>query len=135
METNCAMANLVKKLLGELMELEIVYGYMIQNAPTEEARRITEMNLRTVRMTKELLEEMYRAITGEMFTPIGEAIEVVPVFATFMEAARYAFIEETQVIRGLKELYLTADECHRDHLFSQMVEHQLNAMRLLYLDL
>ena len=132
---NFPMANLVKKVLGELMELELVYGYMLQNAPTEEARRVVEMNLRTVRMTKEVLQALYCALTGEMYTPLGEAMEEVPVFATFMEAARYAFIEETQVIRGLKELYLMAETCHRDQLFSQMVEHQLNAMRLLFLDM
>ncbi len=125
----------VKYLLKELMELEVVYGYMLLNAPTEEARRMTELNLITVRNTKDILTKMYNDLTGNSLPLLGEILEEVPVFADFMEAARYAFKEELQVIHLLKELYLATETCHHNSIFGCIVEHQSNAMRLLYLDL
>ncbi len=130
--TNCSP---VKYLLKELMELEVVYGYMLLNAPTEEARRMTELNLMTVRNTKDILTKMYNDLTGDSLPLMGEILEEIPVFAEFMEAARYAFKEELQVIHLLKELYLATESCHHHSIFGCIVEHQSNAMRLLYLDL
>jgi|GEM_PF-1203526 len=132
--TNSTMPAMVKTMLNELKELTIVYGYMLQNAPTEESRRIVELNLQTVRMTKETLMDIYRVLSGETYAPIADPILELPVFTTFMEAARYAFFKETQLIRRVKDLYLMTDHCYRDQLFNIIVEHQLNAMRLLYLD-
>ncbi|PKM86001.1 MAG: hypothetical protein CVU87_13465 [Firmicutes bacterium HGW-Firmicutes-12] len=124
----------IKSLVMELKELVIVYGYMIQNAPTEEARRLVEMNLMTVRNCLEKLEALYYEITGEMLPPYyGEASEEVPVFVNFVDAARYAFKEETQVIRMMKDLHMGVDECYHSIIFGCIVEHQLNAMRMLYL--
>lgn len=128
------MHHTIKNLAMTLKELVVVYGYMIQNAPTEEARRMIEMNLMTVRNTLEKLEALYYEMSGEMLPPYyGEAAQEVPVFINFVDAARYAFKAETQVIRMLKDLYLGIEECYRDTIFSCIIEHQLNAMRLLYL--
>lgn len=124
----------IKNLVMQLKELLVVYGYMIQNAPTEEARRIVEINLMTVRTCLEKPEELYYNMTGETLPPYyGEAAEAVPVFTNFVEAGRYAFRQETQVVRMFKDLYLSADSCYHDAIFNCMVEHQLNAMRMLYL--
>lgn len=125
--------NYIKNIIMELMELEIVYGYMINNAPTEEARRMVQMNLRTVMHTKENLSEIYEDMTCQPLPSMGEAAEEVPIFTNFVDAARYAFKEETQVIHMLKELYVMCDCCYHINTFSCIIEHQLNAMRLLYL--
>ncbi|MCR4441288.1 MAG: hypothetical protein QHH10_03630 [Peptococcaceae bacterium] len=127
------MHNTVKSLVMELTELEVVYGYMKQNAPTEDARRMVDMNLLTVKNTLSRLEDLYYEMEGSMMPPYGEAAEVVPVFVNFIDAARYAFKEETQVIHLLKDMYLAASTCYRDPIFNCLVEHELNAMRLLYL--
>lgn len=122
----------LKNLITELRQLQVVYGFMIQNAPTEEARRIVEMNLMTACL--ERLEGIFYEMTGEMLPPYyGEPLSEVPVFATFIEAARFAFLRETQVVRLLKDLHRMADECHHMTIFDCIVEHMLNAMRMLYL--
>ncbi len=130
---NCALHHLLKTTISELMEVQVVYGYMIQNAPTEEARRIIEQNRKTVMNTLKIAEDLYEESTGDMVPPMNEFMEEIPIFADFVAAARYAFIEETQLIRLVKQLYLMADSCTRDTLFSILIEHILNAMRLLYL--
>jgi len=127
------MQNTVKSLVMELAELVLVYGYMHQNAPTEDARRMVEMNLLAVKNTLARLEDLYFEMEGVKMPPYGEAAEEVPVFTNFIDAARYAFKEETQVIRLLKDMYLAAVTCYRDPIFNCLIEHQLNAMRLLYL--
>ncbi|HHY06421.1 MAG TPA: hypothetical protein GX532_05525 [Clostridia bacterium] len=128
-----AMYQALRNLMMELNELLVVYGYMIQNAPTEEARRLVELNRRTVMNTKAALEKMHKDIFGKDLTDLEEAVEEVPVFTDFRTAARYAIIEETQVIHLLKNLYLRTDSCnHNDH-FNSLIEHQINAIRLLYL--
>ena len=118
----------------ELMETKVVYSYMLQNAPTEEARRLVEMNFNTTRNTIEALETLYKTIAGDIIPPCQYA-KNVPVFTDFMEAARYAFMTETQLIRKTKDLYCMIDPCYQCAIFGVIVEHQLNAMRLLYLDL
>ncbi|MDD2212137.1 MAG: hypothetical protein PHS83_03735 [Clostridia bacterium] len=128
-----AMYQALRNLMMELNELLIVYGYMIQNAPTEEARRLIELNRRTVMNTKEALVKMHKEMFGKDFTDLEEAAEEVPVFTDFRAAARYAFIEETQVIQMLKNLYLRTDSCNHNSHFNCLIEHEINAMRLLYL--
>ncbi|MDD2402109.1 MAG: hypothetical protein PHI90_07110 [Clostridia bacterium] len=125
--------NSIKSIIMELNELLVVYGYMIQNAPTEEARRMSELNKKTVITTKIFLETMYCKIFGEAIPDLGEAAKDVPVFADFRAAAQYACKEETEVISRLKNLYLKTESCYHDTIFSCLVEHQLNAMRMLYL--
>lgn len=127
------MYNSVRHLIMELNELLIVYGYMIQNAPTEEARRLSELNRRTVKATKELFGNMFNDTFNENLAAMSEVAEEVPVFAEFRAAAQYAFIEESQIIQMLKNIYLNADKCHHDMIFGQLIEHIVNAMRLLYL--
>ncbi|HHZ16860.1 MAG TPA: hypothetical protein PLJ33_01315 [Peptococcaceae bacterium] len=127
------MYNSVRHLIMELNELLIVYGYMIQNAPTEEARRLSELNRRTVKATKELFGNMFNDTFNENLAAMSEVAEEVPVFAEFRAAAQYAFIEESQIIQMLKNIYLNADKCHHDTIFGQLIEHIVNAMRLLYL--
>lgn len=127
------MYNSVRHLIMELNELLIVYGYMIQNAPTEEARRLSELNRRTIKATKELFGNMFNDTFNENLAAMSEVAEEVPVFAEFRAAAQYAFIEESQIIQMLKNIYLNADKCHHDTIFGQLIEHIVNAMRLLYL--
>jgi hypothetical protein len=127
------MYNSLRKLMMELNELLIVYGYMIQNAPTEEARRLSELNRRTVNATKEALGKMFESTFGENLAAMSEVAEEVPVFADFRAAAQYAFIEESQVIQMLKNLHMAADQCNHEAIFGQLIEHIVNAMRLLYL--
>lgn len=127
------MESTIRGLLIELMELEVVYGYMIQNAPTEEARRIVELNRMTVTKTMTKLTELYYEMNGEIMPPLGEVIEEVPEFADFVAAGNYAFKEETQVIHLLKELHNAIEPCYHMVVFDRIVEHQLNAMRILYL--
>lgn len=127
------MYNSVRHLIMELNELLIVYGYMIQNAPTEEARRLSELNRRTVKATKELFGNMFNDTFNENLAAMSEVAEEVPVFAEFRAAAQYAFIEESQIIQMLKNIYLNADKCHHDTIFGQLIEHIVNAMRVLYL--
>lgn len=133
MAMNMMHHHKIHQLVMELNELLVVYGYMIQNAPTEEARRLVELNRKTVMNTKESLFKLHRDLLGEDLTDLGEAMEEVPVFPDFRTAAQYAFIEETQVIQILKNLYLAIESCHHNTVFGFLVEHELNAMRLLYL--
>ena len=63
------MYNSVRHLIMELNELLIVYGYMIQNAPTEEARRLSELNRRTVKATKELFGNMFNDTFNKISPP------------------------------------------------------------------
>lgn len=127
------MYNSLRNLMMELNELLIVYGYMIQNAPTEEARRLSELNRKTVLSTKELLGKMYESTFSENLAAMSEVAEEVPVFPNFRAAAQYAFIEESQVIQMLKNIHMAADNCNHEAIFGQLIEHIVNAMRLLYL--
>lgn len=130
---HCTLQYLLKTTISELMEVQVVYGYMLQNAPTEEARRIVETNRKTVANSLKIAEELYEDVTGDKVPPLNEYMEDIPVFPDFVAAARYAFMEECQLIRLVKQLYLMSDSCTRDTIFSILIEHQLNAMRLLYL--
>lgn len=124
----------IRSLVMDLRTLQIVYGYMIQNAPTEEARRFVELNMMTVNHCLEKLEALYYEITGEMMPPnFTEVIEDVPIFVNFVDAARYAFRTELHVIHLMNGLHMDVEECYRHTVHHCMVEHELNAMRLLYL--
>jgi hypothetical protein len=125
--------NSLRNLMMELNELLIVYGYMVQNAPTEEARRLVELNRKTVMNTKDALGKMHKDTFGEDLSMLAEIAEEVPVFPDFRTATRYALLEETQVIQMLKNHYLATETCHHNTIFNSLVEHQVNAMRLLYL--
>lgn len=126
--------QMIKKLVMNLKQLQIVYGYMILNAPTEEARRFIELNLMTVNHCLEKLTALYYEMAGEAMPPnFTEVIEEVPIFINFVDAARYAFKVELHVIHLLNGLYMDVDECYRSSVQHCMVEHELNAMRLLYL--
>ncbi len=118
----------------DLMKLRVAYTYMVQNAPNEEARRIVEMNLMTVNMTMEAVDALYRTIAGDVMPPCNSLMDV-PVFVDFMEAARYAFLTETQLIQRANDLHGMVEACHHMAVFRIIVAHQLNAMRLLYLDM
>jgi hypothetical protein len=123
----------IHQLIMELNELVVVYGYMIQNAPTEEARRLIELNRKTVMNTRTGLLKLHKDLLGEELTDLGEAMEEVPVFPDFRNAAQYAFIEESQIVQMLKNLYLAIESCHHNTVFNYLIEHEVNAMRLLYL--
>jgi len=122
---------MLQKLLNVLRQLLIVYGYLVQNAPSEEARRQMELNLMTVRNSIERVTEIMHEMT-EFMTPTGETLEEVPVFANFVDAARFAFVRETQVIAMANNLMMIMDECYDGSFQSLIVDHQLNAMRILY---
>lgn len=131
------MANLAilppcRNIIADLRALEVVYGYLIQNAPTEEARRLMSINLMTVRHSIEVLTGIYHQEAGEM-PPMTEIVLDVPVFTTFIDALRYAFLAETSVIEKLKNLHMMAPECHHMAIMGLIIAHQLNAMRILYL--
>lgn len=127
-----SMCSAIANIVNVLRELQVAYGYMMQNAPTEEARRIVAMNQLTVKNSLEKLGAVYLEAAGEAMGP-EEALVEVPIFGTFMEAARYAFMSELQVINMLKNLHMTIDMCYRMMLMGLLIDHQLNAMRLLYL--
>lgn len=124
--------HMIQKLMGVLRQLEVAYGYLIMNAPTEETRRMMEMNLMTVRHSMEKLHEMMNEMMEHM-TPTGETLEETPVFVNFVDAARYAFIKETQAIAMANNLIMIMDKCYHDDLQSIIVAHQLNAMRILFI--
>lgn len=126
------MPSAISNLVSDLRELLVVYGYMMQNAPTEEARRIAELNRMTVENSLRELGALYMEVVGEALTP-AEAAAQVPMFTNFMDATRYAFMKETQVIRRVSELYVMADDCYRDRVHMMLTAHELNAMRDLYL--
>lgn len=122
---------MMHRLMEVLRQLEIAYGYLIANAPTEETRRLMELNLMTVRHSMETHHEMMNEMMEQM-TPTGESLEATPVFANFVDAARYAFLKETQAIAMLNNLVMLMDECYHDNLRMMIVDHQLNAMRILF---
>ena len=125
---------LLAAIYRDLMKLKLTYSYMRQNAPTEEARRIVDLNLQTVKDSLDAIEGLHRIVADNATLPTETAMDV-PIFATFMEAARYAFTIETQVISRANSLHNTIEDCHKHKVMTMLVEHQLNAMRLLYLDL
>jgi len=123
--------HMMHKLHGVLMQLEIAYGYLVMNAPTEETRRMMEMNLMTVRNTMEKLHDMMNEMMEHM-TPTGETLEETPVFVNFVDAARYAFMKETQAIAMVSNLIMLTDVCYHPTLHGIVVDHELNAMRILF---
>lgn len=129
---NLEMLSPCKTLLADLRSLEVVYGYLVQNAPTEEARRLMTINLMTVRNSIDVLTGVYNEAAGEM-PPMTEIVLDAPIFTTFVDAARYAFLAETSIIEKLKNLHMMANECYRMTVMGLIIAHQLNAMRLLYL--
>ena len=118
----------------DLMRLRMTYNYMMQNAPSEEARRLVDMNLHTVNHTMEELERIHMAVAPHEMLPSHTPTDV-PIFTDFMEAARYAFMTETHLIQKARDLHSIIDECHHMVVFNMIVDHQLNVMRLLYLDM
>lgn len=125
------VCHTIHALMGELRGLEVVYGYLIQNAATEQARRLMELNRMTVRNTMVRLEMLLHEMPEGM-TPVGENIEDIPEFTNFVDAARYAVIEETQVIAMLNNLTMMMEECYFRTLSGLIVAHQLNIDRLLF---
>jgi len=125
---------LVASIYEDLLRLRTAYAYMVQNAPTEESRRLIDMNLNTVKYTLEQLEHLHTMLAPQQMLPTQTPLDV-PIFTNFMDAARYAFMTETQLIRKARELHSVIEVCHRLTVFNIIVDHQLNAMRLLYLDL
>lgn len=123
--------HMLQKLMEVLRQLEVAYGYLIQNAPTEEARRLMELNLMTVHHTMEKIHEMMNEMMEHM-TPTGETLAETPVFVNFVDAARFAFLKETQVIAMANNLVMMMDECYHHTLHMIIVDHQLNAMRILF---
>lgn len=123
--------HVIFRLMNVLQQLEITYGYLIQNALTEDSRRMMELNLMTVRNSLEKLEDLLHDMT-ETMTPTGETLERVPVFVNFVDAARFAFTRETQAIAMANNLIMMTDECYHITLHSIIVEEQLNAMRILF---
>ena len=124
--------HMIQKLMGVLRQLEVAYGYLIQNAPTEEARRMMELNLITVRHSMEKLHGMMNEMMEHM-TPTGETLEETPVFVNFVDAARYAFVKETQAIAMANNLIMVTHDCYHATLHGIIVDHQLNAMRILFI--
>lgn len=122
--------NMIQKLISMLRQLEITYGYLIQNAPTEDTRRSMELNLLTVRNSLERLHNILNDM--ELMTPTGETLEQVPAFANFVDAARFAFARETQAIAIANNLLMIVDHCYYSTMHSIIVDQQLNAMRILF---
>jgi len=123
--------HMLQRLMEVLKQLEVAYGYLIANAPTEEARRLMELNLMTVRHSMETHHEMMNEMMEQM-TPTGETLETTPIFTNFAEAARYAFLKETQAIAMLNNLTMLMDECYHANIHMMIVDHELNAMRILF---
>ena len=65
----------------ELNELLVVYGYMIQMHHGK-ARRLVELNRRTVMNAKAALEKMHKDIFGKDLTDLEEAVEECPYLLT-----------------------------------------------------
>lgn len=129
---NCDQTcTVIYRLMNVLQQLEITYGYLIQNAPTEDSRRMMELNLMTVRNSLERLEELLHEMTDTL-TPTGETLERVPVFVNFADAARFAFTRETQAIALANNLLMMVDDCYYSIIHSIIVDEQLNAMRILF---
>jgi hypothetical protein len=124
------VCHVINTLMDEMKKLEVVYGYLIQNAATEQARRQMELNRMTVRNTLVKLEMLLDEIPEGMM-PVGNQIVDIPEFTNFIDAARYAIMEETQVIALLNNLTMMMDECHFRTLSGLIVAHQLNIDRLL----
>ena len=121
-------------VVGELMELNMVYDCLVKNASTEEARRMMEMNRMTVHHTKKKMDQLYLEMCEEEIPPqYLEALEKPCQLIDFASAIPNAFKEELQLINWFKELYLIAPTCYRDAFFAAMVDHGNNAMRLLCL--
>ncbi len=132
MTMNCNNAcHTLHRLTELLKQLAIVYGYLIQNAPTEDSRRMMELNLMTVRNSLARLEDIMNEMS-EFMTPTGETLEQIPSFTNFVEAARFAFTRETQVIAMANNLIMMIDDCYHNSLRGIIVDHQLNAMRILF---
>ena len=125
-----AMYQAIQNLMAELNKLLITYNYMVQNAPTEGAARMMELNRNTVLCTREALQGMYKNVFGKELAEVEEAIEGVPVFTDFRNAAGFAVQEEIMVIQSLKNLYLRTDACNHNQYFNALIEHQINVMRL-----
>lgn len=123
--------HMLQRLISILRQLVVTYGYLVQNALTEDSRRQMELNLMTTRNSLERLEDVLNEMS-ETLTPTGETLEQVPVFVNFVDAARFAFIRETQAIAIANNLIMVTDDCYHDTLRSIIVEHQLNAMRILF---
>jgi hypothetical protein len=125
---------LLASIYEDLMRLRVTYNYMLINAPTEESRRLVDMNLMTVKHTMEELEHLYMAIVPDTMLPMHTPMDI-PVFVDFMDAARFAFMTETHLIKKANDLHGIIEECYHHSVFHMIVAHQLNAMRLLYLDM
>lgn len=124
------VCHTIHSLMGELRGLEVVYGYLIQNAATEMARRQMELNRMTVRNSLIRLEMLLNELPEGM-TPVGDQIVDIPEFTNFIDAARYAIMQETQVIAMLNNLTMMMDECYFRTLAGLIVAHQLNIDRVL----
>lgn len=124
------VCHTIHSLMARLKGLEVVYGYLIQNAESEMARRQMELNRMTVRNSMIKLEMLLHEMP-ETMTPVGDVIANIPEFTSFLEAARYAIMEETQVIAMLNNLTMMMDECYFRTLASLIVAHQLNIDRIL----
>lgn len=124
------VCHTIHSLMAELRGLEVVYGYLIQNAATEAARRQMELNRMTVRNSMMRLEMLLHEMP-EAMTPVGDQIVDIPEFTNFVDAARYAIMQETQVIAMMNNLGQMMDECYFRTVSSLIVAHQLNIDRVL----
>lgn len=124
------VCHIIHSIMAELKGLEVVYGFLIQNAATEQARRQMELNRMTVRNSLVRLGMLLNEMPEGM-TPVGDQIVDIPEFTNFIDAARYAIMQETQVIAMLNNLTMMMDECYFRTLASLIVAHQLNIDRIL----
>jgi hypothetical protein len=128
-----AMYQAVRNLIMKSKKLLVVYNYLTQNASTEEAKMLIALNKTTVNDSIETLERIYKNTFGKDFNDSEEVAEVVPEHVDFPTAAHCAFLDETQAIQMLKNLYLKTDSCDKNASFNAMIEQQINALRLISL--
>lgn len=128
-----AMYQALKNLIMKLTELLMVYEYIAQNAPTAEGEELISLNIKTVEDSSEAIAKIFKNIFGKNIEDIKERTDIVQVFTDFLTAVRYAFNIETQIMQMLKNLYLKTDSSDKNANFSSIIEHQINALKLLAL--
>ncbi|MGI6144510.1 MAG: hypothetical protein GX092_04340 [Clostridia bacterium] len=128
-----AMYQAIRSLMIKAKNLLIVYNYLIQNASTEEALMLLDLNKKTINNSIETLARIYKNTFGKDFNDSEEVAEVIPEPVDFPSAVHCAFIEETQIIQMLKNLYLKTDSNDKNTCFNAMIEQQINALRVIYL--
>lgn len=127
------MYQILKDLIFRLRKLLIIYDDLVFHAPTEEIKKIVFANRNTVLSSSEVISKIYKNTFGKNIENLEQEKENIRESPDFFVAARSAFHEEIMIIEMLKNLYLQTDTFDKNANFSCLIEHQINAINLLYL--